>query len=137
MVISVDELRVCDEALVFEVEVLAEVTAMTYAPATFTVPAALLVSTPLANDARAGFETVHSVLAVTSCVVPSVKCAVALSATEPPAVTEEGVAVIDRVARPWGAMLALAPQPAVRISALHRRPEHTCDKRGIRMCIAS
>jgi hypothetical protein len=135
IVICAEEFRVCGVALLPEAETLFALTAITYAAATLTVPAALLVKTPLASVARAGLETVQSVLLVTSCVVPSVKCAVAFRLTVPPTVTADGVAVMEREARLWDA--EFVAQPVVRIRALHRSPEHTRDKGGIRMCIAS
>src|ERR1700735_1872388 len=60
---------------------------------TSTVPAALAVTVPLANVARAGLDKVHWVLEVTSCVVPSLRWAVAFNTDEPPTLAGEGVAV--------------------------------------------
>ena len=58
------------------------------------------VSTPLASVANEALDSVHSVLEVTSCVVPSLRCAIACRVTAPPTVTAEGVALIDRESRP-------------------------------------
>jgi len=94
------------------------------------VPAALAVTAPLANVARAGFDRVHWVLEVTSWVVPSLRWAVAFNTDAPPTLTVEGVAVTVREARFWDEGLL---HPAIKITNTHRRPEHTCGKGVIRI----
>src|ERR1700743_2588135 len=69
---------------------------MTYAACTFRVPAALLASTPLPNVANEGLDSVHCVPEVTSCVEPSLKCAMACRVTAPPTHTVVGEALTVR-----------------------------------------
>jgi hypothetical protein len=124
MVICADELNVCG------VELAPAATTSTYAPCTLSAPGALPVSTPLAMVANEGLDNVHSVLEVTSCVVPSLRCAVACSVTAPPTFTADGVALIDKESRLWEDGLL---QPAARINQLHSSPKQTCEVGEIRM----
>jgi hypothetical protein len=95
MVTCVDELRVSEDVVAFALEEATGATS-TKAPCTLTEPAALLVSTPFVMVASDSLDTVHCVPEVTSCVEPSLRCAVALSTTAPPTLTVEGVAAIDK-----------------------------------------
>jgi hypothetical protein len=91
MLTCADELKVCG--------LVPAATTSTKAPCTVSAPGALLVSTPLATEANELLDRVHSVLGVTSCVVPSLRCAVACRVTAAPTVTADGVALIERESR--------------------------------------
>ena len=86
-----DELKVCGVASVVD-EDWPTGAVMTYAACTVSVPGALPVSTPLLNVANEALDSVHCVAEVTSCVAPSLRCAVACRVTVPPTLTVEGVA---------------------------------------------
>lgn len=83
-----DELRFCAAELPLD-------TGTIYAPWTVNVPAALLVITLLLIVPNAGLESVHCVLAVTSCDEPSLISRVAVTVIGLPTVTLAGVAVTD------------------------------------------
>jgi hypothetical protein len=98
-------------------------------PDTFAVSALLLIV------ARAVSDSVHCVLAVTSCVVPSLRCATAFRTAAPPMGTLEGVAVTVRESRVWDEGLL---HPVIKINKPHRSPEHTCGMGGTRIdCLVS
>jgi hypothetical protein len=66
--------------------------ALAYTAWTVTIPGDLPVSTPPPIVAREPLDTVHCVLDVTSCVEPSLRCAVAFKAAAPPTLMVDGVA---------------------------------------------
>src|ERR1700733_1255705 len=94
IVICAEELKVCGAEAAAGEDWPAG-TAMTYAACTVSVPGALAVSTPVPNVANEGSDNVHCVLEVTSCVVPSLRCAVACRVTAPPTLTVAGVSLSD------------------------------------------
>ena len=90
----------------------------------------MAVTAELVIVARAGFDSVHCVPDVTSCVVPSLRWATAFNTAEPPTLRVEGVAVTVREARVWDEGLL---HPVIKINKTHRRPKHTCGTGGIRI----
>jgi hypothetical protein len=95
IVTCAEELNVCGAELADGEDWPAGTTRI-YAACTVSVPGALAVSTPVPNVANAGLESVHCVLEVTSCVVPSLRCATACRVTAPPTLTVAGVTLRDK-----------------------------------------
>jgi hypothetical protein len=95
IVTCAEELKVCGGELAAEEDWPAGTT-MIYAACTVSVPGALAVSTPVPIAANEGLESVHCVLEVTSCVVPSLRCAMACRVTAPPTLTVAGVTLSVR-----------------------------------------
>ena len=86
-----------EELKVWEVELQADedwpvAPDVAYAASTVTIPGDLPVSTPPPMVAREPLDSVHCVLEVTSCVEPSLRCAVAFKPAAPPTVMTDGVA---------------------------------------------
>jgi hypothetical protein len=98
------------------------------------VPGALAVSTPVPNAANEGLDSVHCVLEVTSCVVPSLRCAMACRVTAPPTLTVAGVTLSDRRFKLVDEGLE---HPANRMNKALTNAEHARGIRGMRIYIAS
>jgi hypothetical protein len=86
-------------------------------PCTVTVPGDLPVSVPPPIVASAPLDSVHCVFEVTSCVVPSLRCATALNVAVPPILILDGAAA---TLREFSVREEGLPHPKVRISKEQR-----------------
>ena len=131
IVTCVDALRLCGVTVAEAGDVPAGV-ASTYAACTVTVPAAFALRVPLLTVPIDVLDNVHCVPAVTSWVVPSLKCATAFRTAAPPTLILAGVAVTVRESRFCDEGL-LHPVIKIETKKPHRSPEQTRALGEIRM----
>jgi hypothetical protein len=92
----------------------------TKVPCTVTVPGDLPVSVPPPMVASEPLDSVHCVAEVTSCVVPSLRCATAFNVAAPPTLILDGLAA---TLREFSVKKEGLPHPQIRISKKQKHAE--------------